>query len=191
MKYTYKTDRLILRIIEPNISDAEKILDFQLRNDDLFQRYEPVHSENFFTVDHQVKLLEAEHNAALRSSLIRFWIFLRDDPENLIATVSFRNITFNFQYSCKIGYKLDAAYFHHGYMTEAVKKGVDIMFTECGLHRIVATIMPENLPSIRLARRVGFQYEGTERKSNLVNGRWEDHERWAIINPGEWGSSED
>ncbi len=185
MKFSYKTDRLILRIIEPNSADAAKIMDFQYRNDELFSRYEPVHSENFFTLDHQIKLLDAEYNAALRMSMIRFWLFLRDDPSDVIGTVSFREITLHFARCCKIGYKLDQDYFHQGLMTEAVKKGTEIMFEEAELHRIIATIMPENTPSIRLAKRIGFSYEGTERKAYLVNNRWEDHERWTLLNPAD------
>ena len=183
MRYSYRTDRLVLRIIEPNQTDAKHILDFHMRNDDVFQKYEPTHSEEFMTLDHQMKLLDAEMNAATRLSLIRFWVFLKSDPDTVIGTTSFRNISMNFERSCKIGYKLDKDYWHMGYMTEAVYRAIGIMFDEVELHRIVATIMPENAPSIALAKRLGFKFEGVERSSYMVNGAWEDHERWALISP--------
>ena len=183
MKQINRTDRLLLKILEPNYDDAARILDFQYRNDPIFQRFEPEHSEDFFTLDHQMRLLEAEYNAALRISMIRFWIYRQEFPFEPIATMSFRGITQGCEQSCKIGYKMDLEYWHHGYMTEAVEAGIALIFREIDLHRIIATIMPENLPSIRLAKRVGFHFEGLEEKAYQVNGRWEDHERWALINP--------
>ena len=39
-------------------------------------------------------------------------------------------------------------------MTEAVQKGIEIMFNEFGLHRIEANIMPKNKPSLRVVEKL-------------------------------------
>jgi RimJ/RimL family protein N-acetyltransferase len=45
-----------------------------------------------------------------------------------------------------------------------------------GLHRVQAAIMPANLASIRLARRVGLLRQPAARASIRIGGRWEFHE---------------
>ena len=45
--------------------------------------------------------------------------------------------------------------------------------------------MPENAPSRNLLHATGFFEEGIERDSILIQGKWEDHIRYAILNPDE------
>ncbi|MET3851852.1 RimJ/RimL family protein N-acetyltransferase [Paenibacillus sp. OAE614] len=68
-------------------------------------------------------------------------------------------------------------------MTEAVRLMVDYAFTELKLHRIEAGVMPRNLGSIRVLEKAGFHREGIARSNVLINGKWEDHQVLAIINP--------
>jgi ribosomal-protein-alanine N-acetyltransferase len=79
-----------------------------------------------------------------------------------------------------IGYGGVAGHEGKGYMTEAMQLVLREAFTTLKLHRIEANIQPENLPSIALARRAGFVREGFSPRYLKINGRWRDHERWAI-----------
>ena len=45
-----------------------------------------------------------------------------------------------------------------------------------GLNRVLASIRPDNLWSVRLAERTRFRRMGAERRSVLVGGRWETHD---------------
>ena len=56
------------------------------------------------------------------------------------------------------------------------------LFKELKLHRIEANIMPHNKPSLELAKRLGFEYEGLAKKYLKINGKWEDHVHMTIIN---------
>jgi len=67
-------------------------------------------------------------------------------------------------------------------MTEAVKAGIKIMFEEYGMHRIEAYALPNNKASIRVLEKLGFIYEGMANKFLEVNGKWEDHLHYALIN---------
>ncbi|KNF08661.1 acetyltransferase [Gottschalkia purinilytica] len=69
-----------------------------------------------------------------------------------------------------------------GYITEAIKKGIDIMFNNYGLHRIEANIMPKNKPSLRVVGKLGFYNEGLARKYLKINGVWEDHIHMVLLN---------
>jgi len=79
-----------------------------------------------------------------------------------------------------IGYGGVAGQEGRGYMGEAIQLVLREAFTTLKLHRIEANIQPENLPSIALARRAGFELEGFSPRYLKINGRWRDHERWAI-----------
>ena len=58
---------------------------------------------------------------------------------------------------------------------------VAVAFHDIGLHRLEANIQPGNEPSRRLAERCGFVLEGFSREYLYVDGRWRDHERWAVV----------
>jgi ribosomal-protein-alanine N-acetyltransferase len=64
-----------------------------------------------------------------------------------------------------IGYEISKEYANKGYITEAIKKVVAYGFTEMGLKRIQAQIIPENIASIRAVEKCGFVNEGILRNS--------------------------
>lgn len=178
MNFTYDTERLTLKILDG--SYARAVLDFYLRNRELFEKNEPPRQEGFYTCQHQKAILTAEYNMAVHGTQFRFWIFRKDTPE-LIGTVSFRSITRMYYQSCKLGYKLGREHWGQGYMTEALREGVRIAFDDLKLHRITSEVMPENDRSIRLMERLGFVNEGIERKVYFINGSWEDHILFSLI----------
>jgi ribosomal-protein-alanine N-acetyltransferase len=84
----------------------------------------------------------------------------------------------------RFGYWLGAGFEGKGYMTEALTLVVEhslraIEDGGLGLHRVCANIMPSNDRSRSLLERVGFVKEGFSEKYLQIQGRWEDHERWA------------
>ncbi|MFL6517591.1 MAG: GNAT family N-acetyltransferase, partial [Bacillus sp. (in: firmicutes)] len=85
--------------------------------------------------------------------------------------------------SCYIGYSLDQEQNGKGFMTEAVKLVIEYAFKHLHLHRIVAGVMPRNIGSIRVLEKAGFEKEGIARKNVKINGKWEDHVTFSILNP--------
>lgn len=79
-----------------------------------------------------------------------------------------------------MGYKLDCDEINKGYMTEAIKKVLDIMFNEYGLHRIEVNVMPRNIRSLKVMKKLNFEEEGYSRRYLEINGKWEDHVHFAI-----------
>jgi [ribosomal protein S5]-alanine N-acetyltransferase len=80
-----------------------------------------------------------------------------------------------------LGYGGFVSHAGRGLMTEGVGAVVAAAFGELGLHRLEANIQPANLPSINLARRLGFRREGFSPRYLMVDGAWRDHERWAVL----------
>ncbi len=58
---------------------------------------------------------------------------------------------------------------------EVLESAIDYVFTEVGLHRIMAAYVPKNERSARLLMRLGFEREGYAKRYLKIAGRWEDH----------------
>jgi ribosomal-protein-alanine N-acetyltransferase len=70
-------------------------------------------------------------------------------------------------------------------MTEGMTLAINEAFGPLKLHRLEANIQPGNTASIALVKRLGFRREGLSKKYLKIGGRWQDHERWAILKE-EW-----
>jgi ribosomal-protein-alanine N-acetyltransferase len=176
----YETERLILKVLEP--SAAEMVLDYYVRNSAFLEEWEPARGEAFYTRAHHEALLEADWRQIAERSALRLWIFQKDDKNRVIGTIGFGNIVWGAFLSCFLGYKLDEGEINRGYMTEAIRRGIEIIFEEYGLHRIEANILPRNSRSLRVAEKLGFIREGLARKYLRINGVWEDHIHMVLLN---------
>ena len=78
-------------------------------------------------------------------------------------------------------YYVGAGYASHGYMTEALELLLNYAFRQLKLHRLEANIQPGNVASIALVKRAEFRKEGYSPRYLKISGRWQDHERWAIL----------
>lgn len=83
-----------------------------------------------------------------------------------------------------IGYTLAPKQQGKGYATEAVAALMDWLVAQ-RVHRVAATLDPDNLASARVLERCGFRYTGTARSAALVRGTWEDDARFEIL-ADEW-----
>ena len=84
MKFIYETDRLILKLLGED--DAPAVLQFYRQNRNVFEPYETIHPEQFYTVAYQRTLMNCELSLTLKHSLIRFYIFRRENPDEIIGT---------------------------------------------------------------------------------------------------------
>lgn len=180
MQTVYETERLLLKVLGP--ADAALTLDYYLRNRTFLREWEPAREEAFYTLAHQRELLDQDQADFESGRSFRTWIFKKGAEHSTIGTVGFQNIVRGAFLSCFLGYKLDEREICNGYMTEALQKGISIMFEEYGLHRIEANIMPKNKASLRVVEKLGFSYEGRSPKYLRINGVWEDHIHMVLLN---------
>lgn len=111
----------------------------------------------------------------------RFLITLATPPATILGQVSLAEIILGPLQQCFLGYWISPVHARRGYATRGVRLALGIAFGELGLHRVEANIQPQNAPSIALARRVGMRREGHSPGYLQIQGRWADHERWAIL----------
>jgi ribosomal-protein-alanine N-acetyltransferase len=79
-----------------------------------------------------------------------------------------------------VGYWIDEAQAGQGYTPEAAAILFRFAFEELDLHRLQVAIIPRNKPSRRVAEKLGLREEGIALRYLEINGRWEDHVRYAI-----------
>jgi ribosomal-protein-alanine N-acetyltransferase len=79
-----------------------------------------------------------------------------------------------------IGYWVASDAIGGGVATAATALAVDHCFGPVGLHRVEATVRPENLASRRVLAKLGFREEGLHERYLAVGGIWRDHLVYAL-----------
>lgn len=178
MNMILETERLVLRVL--NDSFYMQVLTFLSRNRELFDQFEVEKPLNFYTADFQKRSLYQEYAQILNRTRIRYFIFLKENPQRIIGTVSFTDFRSSF-HSCRIGYKFDPNFHGYGYACETLLEALMQVTKDYDLHRIEAHVLPSNQPSIKLLTRLGFELEGTARAYAFLDGKWEDHLQYSLI----------
>ncbi|MGH3722245.1 MAG: GNAT family N-acetyltransferase [Pseudonocardiaceae bacterium] len=82
--------------------------------------------------------------------------------------------------SAWVGYWVESSAAGGGVATGAVALAVDHAFGPVGLHRVEATVRPENAASLRVLAKLGFRDEGLLKRYLEVDGGWRDHRLLAM-----------
>ncbi len=85
------------------------------------------------------------------------------------------NVTHAALRSAWIGYWVSERVTGGGVATGALALGLDHCFGPVGLHRVEATVRPENAASRRVLAKAGLREEGLLRRYLNVDGGWRDH----------------
>lgn len=106
--------------------------------------------------------------------------FVVCDADLIVGFVSLTGIEREPYCRGRLGYGVFEQYAKMGYMSSGLEHVIRLAFEDLELHRLEADIQPENFPSKRLIKKMGFTCEGISRKFIRINGEWIDHERWAL-----------
>lgn len=85
-----------------------------------------------------------------------------------------------------VGWRVFGQHRRKGYAREGVTAVIGVAFRELALHRVEAGIEPANRVSARLARSLGMRREGSQKKSILTRGAWNDLDIYAT-QAEDWG----
>jgi RimJ/RimL family protein N-acetyltransferase len=106
------------------------------------------------------------------------------ENHNMIGDVGLKVSAENPRQS-EIGFTLSRSYQKQGLAFEAVSRLFDYLFTELGMHRIIAITDTRNTPSVALLERLGMRCEAHFHKSYWDAGEWTDEFLYAILEK-EW-----
>lgn len=152
-----QTERINLRIL--NLQDAEEVL-VHFSDEDVTR---------FMDIEPCKSLQEAQEiiQYHIDDSGCR-WGLLVKDRNVLIGTCGYHYLRRDeHEFIAEIGFDLSKAYWGKGYMNEVMKEVINFGFSELGLAKIDATVEPENVRSLTLMERLGFDRE-PELQDNLV-----------------------
>jgi ribosomal-protein-alanine N-acetyltransferase len=99
----------------------------------------------------------------------------------LVGGLTLCNVRRGVTQSCTLGYWIGSQYAQQGYMTAAVRAVVPFVFDSLELHRLEAACLPTNTASMRLLEKTGFKREGLARRYLRINGVWQDHLLYALL----------
>ncbi len=176
------TDRLRLKVLDPDF--AGQSLDYYSRNHNFLREWNPSPTTDFYTLAYHQERLQGELGLMQEGRLVRFWLFKREDTAwaTAIGNLGFNNIVRGAFQSCHLGYQLDQHEINQGFMTEALCYAIAFAFDQLKLHRIEANVMPRNLRSSRVLAKLSFVEEGLARQYLKINGVWEDHIHFVLLN---------
>ncbi len=76
-------------------------------------------------------------------------------------------------------------YHGKGYASETIKSVINYLFKTLNKHRVITSIDPLDINSIKLVERIGLRKEAHFKKSLLINNEWVDDIIYATLNE-EW-----
>ncbi len=101
-----------------------------------------------------------------------------NEPVGSINVVRRNDINFN----CEVGYCLSRKVWNKGYMTEALNKVLEFLFSE-GFYKIELKHAIENAASGRVMQKAGMTLQGVSPAGCYVRGKFYDCNVYYILNP--------
>ena len=173
-----ETDVVMLRT--PQMSDYPSWAELRAQSRDFLTPWEPLWASDELSrasfrrrVRHYMRDLREDVGYAL-------FIFAASTG-NLVGGLTLCNVRRGVTQSCTLGYWVGAKYAKQGYMTAAVRAVIPFVFDQLELHRLEAACLPTNQASIKLLERTGFKREGLARRYLRINGVWQDHLLYALL----------
>jgi [ribosomal protein S5]-alanine N-acetyltransferase len=122
-------------------------------------------------------------NEAWRAGTAYVFFIRRISDNALVGGLSFTQVKPWPADSASLGYWQGADFEGQGYMREAVSAACNWAFTDLGLWRIEAGIVPENARSRRVLEGTGFAEEGLAAAYLEIAGARRDHVLFGLVRP--------
>jgi ribosomal-protein-alanine N-acetyltransferase len=113
-----------------------------------------------------------------RQGLALPWVVTYDGQ--FVGQLTVGSIIWGSARSGQVGYWIDEAAAGRGVIPTVLAMALDHCFLVVGLHRVEASIRPENHASRRVVEKLGFREEGLRRRYLHIDGAWRDHLCYAL-----------
>lgn len=99
----------------------------------------------------------------------------------MVGQLNVNSITGGSAQWASIGYWIAEDFAGRGITTTAVAMACDHLFGAVGLHRVEISIRPENVASLRVVEKLGFERVGFARRYLHIDGDWRDHVLFQLL----------
>lgn len=164
----------------PQMNDFDQWVDLRRGSERFLRPFEPSWSENELTKRSFRKRVDFYRRGQRDGSAFAFFLKSRVD-QRLLGGLTLSNIRYGVISSGMLGYWIGEPYARNGYMSEAVQVLLPFAFQTLNLHRLEAACLPGNLASVALLKKSGFWQEGVARKYLRINGVWQDHLLFSLL----------
>ncbi|MBQ2864608.1 MAG: N-acetyltransferase [Clostridia bacterium] len=173
-----ETQNLILRKL--TMQDLSDYIEFR-QNEQLHKFLPTVPKSNS---EYQTSLkTRVENYNNLKNPTLTWGIELKSEHK-LVGSVTIEDVLSEHKL-CEIGWAVNVNYQGKGIATEALTEIISYIFSNSKVNRIQAFIWQGNSASIKLAKKLGFKHEGTDRKARLKNGQFLDVLNFGLLR-SEW-----
>jgi ribosomal-protein-alanine N-acetyltransferase len=162
------------------VSDARMWREIRVRNASWLRPWEPTNPETPLyrsNLGPYIAMVRAMRREARQGQAIP-WVVAYGGA--FVGQLTIGSITWGSARSGQVGYWIDEAYAGHGVIPTTLAMAVDHCFGVIGLHRLEASIRPENQASRRVVEKLGFREEGIRVRQLHINGAWRDHVCYAL-----------
>ncbi len=109
------------------------------------------------------------------------YLIFQTTDDALLGGITLGNVRRGVAQCGTLGYWMGEKFAGQGFMAKSVRVLLRHAFLEMRLHRVEAACAPENERSRRLLEGLGFQREGFARAYLLIDGAWQDHLLFAML----------
>ncbi len=173
-----ETERLYLR--SPKLSDWEEWAVLRADSRQFLVPWEPVWTHDSLSKAN-FKARIRRYTREIKDDTGQAFFLFKNDTQQLVGGITLSNIRRGVAQTGTLGYWTGAKYARQGYMHEALRGLLPVLFSQFGLRRVEAACLPENVPSSNLLEKVGFKREGIAREYLCINGVWHDHLLYALL----------
>ncbi|GLZ79500.1 hypothetical protein Afil01_43070 [Actinorhabdospora filicis] len=163
------------------MDDAPALAKLVTANREFLKPWEPARTEEYYTEDGQREVIEAQ--LLLQASGNAEVHVIELDGE-LAGRIMLAGIVRGPFHSCSVGYWVASSANGRGVASAAVAAMLRVAFDELGLHRVQAETLLHNHGSQRVLARNGFERIGLAPKFLRIDGEWQDHVLFQVVNEG-------
>jgi RimJ/RimL family protein N-acetyltransferase len=171
-----ESDRLLLR----RFTEADLLPFLAYLNDPIVARYQTWES---YSEQQAAKVIEEQTN--LEPGVPGKWFTFAAELKNEGLLIGHVALKMQDHQQAEIGFTFARAYQGKGLAFEATSQVLNYLFTELGLHRVIAIADCENERSVALLKRLGMRQEGHFIQNIWFKGKWGDEYLYAILRE-EW-----
>lgn len=167
------TERLELKW--PELSDAREL--FEMRSNPDFMKF--IGRYPVKELSEAKEYIQRIHDGFEEKKGIS-WKICEQGTDKFIGYIGFWSIDYN-HFRTEIGYGLNPNYQQKGYLTEALNALTNYVFNELGIHSIEANADVQNIATIKLLEKCGFEKEAHFKENFFFDGKFLDSAIYSLV----------